>query len=198
MKKKCAWWIVINKEWKILLTKKILNSKKDSEMALKELQEKRNYDIIQIMKQWNCSFTKWKIKKKQTPIEAAIEEIEEEGWINRNQLKLIWELGTFIKEKKYWTKETRMFLFKVLNEIELNPTDKKHISGRFNINRALQIIKPNEHKFLLENISNIERESIKTTKIWKTKHIINTIIDKFNKFVNQTNDKPKTNTWKAK
>jgi hypothetical protein len=49
-----------------------------------------------------------------------------------------------------------MFLFKNQENQELNPTDDRHISQRFDLDTALKILKPSERAFLKEHRKEIE------------------------------------------
>ncbi len=156
MEIKCSWWIVKNKKWEILLTKQIDSNLKKSNILLKKLKKEHNNDILEIMKLWDCSLTKWKIEEWKNLTEKAIEEIEEEWWIKRSQLEKISKLWCFFKKKVYWSKKITIFLFKLKWDTDLNPKDKRHISGRFDLDTALKIIKPKEKEFLKKNIEKIK------------------------------------------
>jgi len=139
-----------------LLTKQIDSDLSKAKEILNWLKEKGNNNILEIMKSWDCGFTKWKIEEWDKKLEIAIKEIWEEWWIPASNIKKIWKLWFFHKKKKYGSKKITMFLFETQKECELKPTDERHISGRFDINTALKIIKTKEKNFLLKNISNIE------------------------------------------
>jgi hypothetical protein len=175
MKKQCAWWIVINKEWKILLTKQIDSDLVKAKETLKKLKKKYNNNITKIMELWDCGFTKWKIKKWNKKIDTAIKEIEEEWWRIEWEIKKIWKLWSFQKKKKYGSKQITMFLFRTESNNELKPSDKRHISGRFDIDTALEIVKLKEKNFLLKHITNIENWEKENTNKTQIKNFINRI-----------------------
>ncbi len=165
MKKQCAWWVVINKEWKILLTKKLGNTVEEAKNKLKELQQNNKLTILDIMLKWDCSLTKWKIQNWDKKLDTAKKEIEEEWWITSSELEKITKLWKFSKPRDYGSKEITIYLFKTLkNEDEINPTDEKHISWRFDLETALKIIKKSEEEFLKKNREKIEKNILKLKK----------------------------------
>lgn len=143
-----AWGIVVDpKNQKILITKKLSKSENiwDIIQWLFRLFKIQPEDIIQKYKWW---ITKGKINKWYSNEECARKEIEEEGWINRDDLILIKKLWIFTKRKKYGIKKIDMFLYIIDKEYNklLQPSDRWHIAAFIDIEKIPKVIQSKKEK----------------------------------------------------
>lgn len=143
-----AWGIVIDPKYqKILITKKISKNEDIGNIiqSVFRLFKMQPEEIIQKYKGW---MTKGKIDKWYSNEESARKEIEEEGWINRDDLILIKHLWIFTKRKKYGIKKIDMFLYIIDKEYNklLQPSDKWHIAAFIDISKIPNVIQSKKEK----------------------------------------------------
>ncbi len=152
-------WIVINHRNSLnpsnreaLATKKVAEYEWDAKSIIKNIKRKwlTQQQAIQELKWW---FTKGKVDSWNTIEETANKEIVEEWGIPLNEIRNIWHINDFLKEKEYGKKLIKMFLYITLKEPSaLKPTDMRHISAFFKFNEFPNIIESkNEKWFFLEN-----------------------------------------------
>lgn len=136
---------------KILLTKKLAKKEFKAHIikSLLSLLKIKPEQAIKKFKLW--WFTKGKIEKWDTKEQTALNEIEEEWWINPSDLIFIQRLWIFTKQKIYGVKEIEMFLYTLHKEYsEINPTDIRHIAAFIDLDKASDIIQnKEERKFLI-------------------------------------------------
>lgn len=152
---RASWGIVIHpKTGKILLTRKISDKSKELSEVLSKHNWKYSYQMIENL--W-ASFTKWKIDGKESLLERAKIEIEEEGGVKKDNLKMVNKLWVLSKKKKVEKKIT-IYLFSILkDQAEYKPTDNKHIADFFDIEDASKLLKGEELLFLNKHKKSISK-----------------------------------------
>lgn len=150
---------------KILLTKKLAKWEFKARIikSLLQLFNITSESAIKKFKLW--WFTKGKIEKWHTNTYTALNEIEEEGGIDHNDLIMIKRLWTFTKKKFYGFKEVEMFLYTIYKEYsKLQPSDIRHIAAFIELNKAVDIMQSTEEKAFLKYIQEEIQEVLNTHK----------------------------------
>lgn len=136
----------------ILLTKKLAEKldKANIKKSILCLFFSTNKNIIEKLKLW--TFTKWKVENNLSIEETAIKEVAEEWGISPDYLQKYKYLWKYTKNKKNEKKQVDMFLYLLTkNDLDLNPTDNRHISAFVDLNTAEKYISNKaEKKFFLE------------------------------------------------